>query len=226
MNLYALIGLCFLPVIFLLTFLIVFTKNVKFYYYLISVGLGILAVIPASFIQYFAFKIPIFASANFVSVLLSSLLLNGLVEESVKLGFECFIPRKNLSFPAFFCCLLLLGLTVGSFESIVYTLNKVRIAAIPVNPDSAVKFILKRMISAQLIHTFCSALSGMFLWTLRKRPVKILPMIFAVVIHGLYNFFITFGHFFVWFSIAAIVFAVIETRLICKEIIISEEQNG
>ena len=195
-----------------------FNKELKFYYYPIVIGLGILIVIPCSFIQFFANKLPFFYTSSFVSILMSSLILSGLIEESAKLGFEALIPHKKLVFSSFFCCAMLFGLTAGSFESVIYTLNRLRTGAIPINHSQAMKFIFERMISAQLIHMFCSALSGFFLWTLRKRQMKIFPLILSIIIHGIYNFFISFGHNFKWFAFAAIIFAMIETRQIYKEV--------
>ena len=110
MNLYALTGLCFMPVVVLLSFFIFFVDTKRFYLYLISIALAMIAVIPASFIQYWAVKLPFFRADTFISLLLGSLLLNGFVEESVKCAFECLIPRKNVTFRLFFCCILLFGL--------------------------------------------------------------------------------------------------------------------
>lgn len=217
MNLYALIGLCFLPVVVLLSFFIFYVDGKKFYLYLISIALAIVAVIPASFIQFCAAKFSFFSADTFISLLLGSLVLNGVVEESVKCGFECIIPRKNISFRLFFCCILLFGLTAGSFESIVYTLNKIQFDVSHMGHDAAVKLIFRRMISAQVIHVFCAALSGFFVWNLGKGVLKVRAVLFAIILHGMYDFFMSFGKHFKFFAFAAIILALIEIRQLYKE---------
>ncbi len=206
-----------MPVVVLLSFFIFFVDTKRFYLYLISIALAMIAVIPASFIQYWAVKLPFFRADTFISLLLGSLLLNGFVEESVKCAFECLIPRKNVTFRLFFCCLLLFGLTVGSFESIVYTLNKIQFDISHMSRNAAVKLIFQRMISAQLIHVFCAALSGFFVWNLGKGLKKFTALIFAIILHGVYNFFMSFGKNFRFFAFAAIVLALIEIRQFYKE---------
>lgn len=226
MNLYALIGLCFVPVVVLLSFFVFFVDSKRFYFYFISIALALVAVIPASFVQYCADKIPFFSANTFLSLLLGSLILNGLVEESVKFGFECLIPRKKMEFKMFFCCILLFGLTVGSFESIIYTLNRIQFDVSHMSQNAAVKLIFQRMISAQLIHLFCSALSGFFVWNLGSGFKKIHALVFAVLLHGMYDFFMSFGKHFRFFAVAAIVLALIEIRQFYKDTKSSGSDGG
>lgn len=217
MNLYALVGLCFVPVVVLLSFFIFFVDSRRFHLYAISIALALAAVIPASLIQYAAGAVPFFSAGTFLSLLCGSLILNGLVEESVKFGFECLIPRKRMEFTLFFCCILLFGLTVGSFESIIYTLGKIQADVRHMGQTAAVRLIFRRMVSAQLVHLFCSALSGFSVWSLGGGQRKIRALVSAVLLHGMYDFFMSFGKSFRFFAFAAIVFALVEIRQFYRE---------
>ena len=77
------IALCFLPLILALAIFAAGFK-IKLTHLLIAVLLGLAAVLPISFIQYFIPEIPGLVISPVVRALLKSIFLYGLVEEAIK----------------------------------------------------------------------------------------------------------------------------------------------
>jgi len=59
----------------------------------------------------------------------------------------------------------------------------------------------------------CSGLGGLFVWSCKQKKCKIIILLAAIVIHGVYNFFAGFTGIFWWFSLAAIIFGLIQVRM-------------
>lgn len=213
MNLYALLGLCFIPTAVFFILAVILNKNFKMTYGFFSCILGLVTVIPTSFIQYYVLNLPIFNNYTFASVLITAVIFNGLIEESMKLFFICLIPQKKQTLAPFFCCAILYGLCVGGFESVVYVIRKVQEISAYSGEKALLKLLLERIFSAQAVHTFCAGLSGLYIWTFRKNRRGIMPFIYAVVLHGIYNFFVSFTSGFRWLAFVAILLAAVECRI-------------
>ena len=70
-----------------------------------------------------------------------------------------------------------------------------------------------RMFSSDLIHMFCAGLSGLFVWGFKNKKIYVMPLVYAIFIHGIFNFFNYFNGGIQFFSYVAILFAVIECRV-------------
>lgn len=212
MNLYALLGISFIPAVLFFCLACLQNKNLKIRYCAFSCVLGILTVIPTSLIQFFVLGLPVFNSYSFESVFVTAIIFNGLIEESMKLLFICFIPQKKQTFSAFFCCCLLYGLVAGGFESVVYVVRKFQEITVISGKEILIELLVQRIFSAQLIHTFCAGLSGLYLWFFKHKNTKFLPFIYAFTLHGIYNFFASFTSGYKWLALVAIVFAALQCR--------------
>lgn len=205
MMMYVYMALCFLPVLILGIVLPLAVPGFKIRYALISVLVGLLSLIPITFIQFFVFSLPIFTSGTLVSVLITAILFNGLIEEATKMSLMFLLPRKSIAFPQFFSMAILAGLSLGAFESIIYLLSGSLNIGI-------------RMVTAVLIHTFCAGLSGIFVWTLKNKPTRVYFFVLAVLLHGVYNFFAGFSGGYRWLSIVAILLAALQCRICYMQI--------
>lgn len=200
MNIYVFILLCFLPLILCFFVCNVSVVGFKFKYGLWASFLGLVSVIPIALVQFFILNLPIFTANTLVAVLVTAMIFNGLVEESLKMISMLFLPSKKVDFPVFFSMALLTGLALGCFETVIYLF-------------AGQQEIGLRMITAVLIHTFCAGLSGCYVWLFRKRQAKNTPFIFAALLHGFYNFFAGFSGGYKMFAVLAIVMAGLECRI-------------
>lgn len=213
MNLYALLGICFIPTLLFFSLTVMFNKNLKIRYALLACILALITVIPTSMIQFYVLSLPIFNSYTFFSVMITAILFNGLIEESMKMLFMCAIPQKNQILSAFFCCTLLYGITVGGFESVIYVIKKFEEIQGQAGKEIVVRLLLDRIFSAQTIHTFCAGLTGLYIWNFRNHKRNFMPFVYAVLLHGIYNFFASFSSFYHWLAVVAILFAAVECRI-------------
>lgn len=213
MNLYALLGICFVPAALFFALAVILNKNLKITYCLWACVLALLAVIPASLLQFYVLGLPIFTASTFVSVMITAILFNGLIEESMKMLFLCMMPQKKQILSAFFCCVILFGLVVGGFESVIYIVKKFQEIQGQTGKELVMQLLLKRIFSAQAIHVFCAGLSGLYIWNFRRHKRNIMPFVYAVLLHGIYNFFASFTSMYHWLAIVAILFAAVECRI-------------
>lgn len=218
MNILFLFALCFLPLIAIFTIFAFLPKEKHILKYLLACGFGIISLIPASFLQFFVLKIPFFNSNNFFSILITAIIFNGFIEESFKLGFLFLIPRKNQTLFTFFICSILLGVSVGSLETAIYTLTSLQKTALISGTTTTLKLIFLRMFSSQAIHAFCAGLLGLFIWGCKKELRHLIIFFHAFILHGIFNFFIAFSEDFRLFAIISILMAIIECRIWYKNI--------
>ena len=214
MNIFALFALSFLPLVvvfFLFVILVPGQKKVR--YGILACILGLFAVVPTSLVQHFILNLPIFTASTVVNLLVTAIIFNGLIEESVKMFFLSFLPFKKLNLSFYFCCALLAGMTLGSFESIIYVVKKISGAAEPLGTQAVLNLLVARAFTSVLIHTFCAGLSGLYLWMFKKKQTHVLPFVWAVLLHGVYNFFAGFSNNFYWFAVIAILLAILECRI-------------
>ena len=207
MSLVLSIGLCILlPAIFLGIFCIA-VPEFKFRWGLWSAVTGLFSLIPITFIQFFILSLPIFTAQTIGAVLVTAIIFNGLIEETVKMLCMLLLPYKKQSFPAFFCQTLICGLSLGCFETIIYLF-------------AGFQEIGLRLVTAVVIHTFCAGLSGCYLWSFRKKSPRTMPFVYAAALHGVYNFFAGFTGFFWWFSVLAILLTLLECRIWYQKIML------
>lgn len=200
MNVFILVGLCFLPLIIALVFFKIFVKNFKSIYMFQSVIIGFVVLIPIVVVQFLLKKIPFFSQNTFIALLATTLIYNGLIEESIKTGALFLLRPQKQEFSIFFIIALLSGSTIGTIETVLYLIG-------------GQTNILLRLFTAMLLHTLCSGLSGAFVWTFFRRKKLWASFFLSIIIHGIYNFFASFNGAIWAFSIVTLFFALIQCRV-------------
>ncbi len=200
MNIAAAAALCFIPLLTAFLCFALLAKDFKIGKGLLACILGIIAVVPIAALQFFLDSRNVFSASGPASILLSALILNGLIEESIKAALLCAMPSKRVQYS------ILSGLTLACFESLIYLI-------------SGYENIRLRLFTAVLIHVACAVLDGLFAFSLRRKKPDVAPFLYAVVLHGLYNYFAGFGEHSPYFpiSFAVIAFAAIECRIHYKK---------
>lgn len=203
--------LCFVPlVVAVLVFALSF--KIKVGHQLIAVLLGLTAVLPISFIQYFLPDLPFLTGVPLVKTLLKSLILYGLVEELIKMLLAIPLPHKEYSELDFLLLAFVMGLALGCFESVVYYFDHLQKASAR-GAELLYGLIAARIFSSDVIHMCCMGLSGLYIFSKRQRNPKFSYFVLAVIIHGVYDFFAGFSNGLRWFSIAVVLLAAIECRI-------------
>ena len=203
--------LCFVPLIVFFVIL-TFTSKIKIIHLIISCLLGLLTVLPVSLIQYF---IPGFTFQSQIPVLtsiLQSLIIYGLIEEVFKTVFMIPVPYKEYSRFQMILLSFLFGISLACFESAVYFFTYLHLAA---DKGASLLYskIFIRIFTADILHTACAGLNGIFLYRIRQKNRKISILIFSIVLHGLYDFFAGLQGNLQWFAIPVILLAVLECRI-------------
>ena len=219
--------LCFVPLILVIA-LFTFVYKLKLIYQLIAVFLGLIAVLPISFIQFFLPELPGVGFSPILHALLKSLLLYGLIEELFKTLILIFLPHKNLSESTeardFLQLAFVAGLALGCFESVVYYFDHLQIA----NSRGATLLygqIAVRIMTSDVIHMTCTGLCGLFIYSCRKAPRHASFLIIAVLLHGVYDFFAGFAGNIRWFSVAVVLMALVECRIKYTSLQNNEEER-
>ncbi len=194
---------CFLPIVIFILLMFVTRQEISLSLCIIALLLGLAPLIPAAVLQ---LVIPEIKYSSLIMVLLSALIFNGIIEEGVKAGFLFLFPSSKSSLKQFFIYSLLAGLCFGCFEAVVYVV-------------SGLRHIEIRFLTAVVIHTVCSGIGGLFVWSCRTKQCRISILLNAVIIHGIYNFFAGFTGVFWWFSLAAMLFAVIQARSLYRSLL-------
>ena len=214
--------LCFMPLILCIAlFCLLF--QIKLIHQITAVLLGLGAILPISLIQFFMPEIPLFSGSSLAFVFLKSFLLYGLIEEIISFAFLFLLPHKNYSRKNFLFLAFIIGLSLGCFESLVYFLDHLQ-KSNALGGVLLYKPIFTRMFTADLLHTFCAGLLGLFIFEKRNSNPHVSIIVTTVFIHGLYDFFAGFHNFFWIFSIAVILFAAIECRIKYSAFSSSEKQ--
>lgn len=214
MNIYISISLCFIPLVLCLV-LFKLCSKIRISTELVACLAGLVAVLPISFIQFLiVYYFPNLGESgtHLFPLFLKTLVINGVIEEGLKLVFLLFIPRKHTEFPHYFMAALLLGLSLGCFESVVYFLQHLQSAKAN-GAELIYHLIFMRMTSSVLVHTFCSGLLGIFIWSVKEKNTDIFSLVFPILIHALYDFFAGFSSWIQWFSVAAILAVILESRI-------------
>ena len=203
--------LCFLP---LIVALVIFTFGFKlnFFHQIVAVLIGLLTVIPISFIQFFLPDIPFLLQFPLWHTLFKSLVIYGFVEELIKMLMTVLLPHKKSSTLQFLFLAFLMGISLGCFESVVYFLDHLQKA----NAKGAQLLysqIFMRIFTSDIIHLTCAGLGGLFVVSCRQKKVKVSIFVFSVILHGFYDFFAGFANFFKYFSFIVILLAIVECRI-------------
>ncbi len=225
MNIYALLSLSFIPLVtvFILFALLVPGQKIKLLF--VSVLSGVLSLIPAAFIQLYFGDAEIFNVNTVTNLLVTAIVFNGLFEETSKMVLLNLIPRKKHPLRVFFSCCVLAGFTFGSLESVIYLLKSLQTFEGSDAAGEALKLIFMRMGTTVLIHSACAGLSGLFLWKWKNKNFTIMPFVYAVLLHGIYNFFAFRDSGYKWFSIIAILFAVLECRIFYRSALETQDSE-
>lgn len=202
---------CFLPLIIAL---VIFTFWVKlnFFHQIVAVLIGLLTVIPISFIQFFLPDIPFLLQFPLWHTVFKSLVIYGFVEELIKMFMTVLLPHKKSSTLQFLFLVFLMGISLGCFESVVYFLDHLQKA----NAKGAQLLysqIFMRIFTSDIIHLTCAGLGGLFVVSCRQKKVKVSIFVFSVILHGFYDFFAGFANFFKYFSFIVILLAIVECRI-------------
>jgi RsiW-degrading membrane proteinase PrsW (M82 family) len=216
MNIYTALGLCFLPSIICFVCFAFFAR-IKISSLLFAGLFGLLAVLPITFLQFYfsEFFQMVETASNHIKMLqlfFKALIFNGLVEELLKMIFIVLIPVKKLKLKKYFLTVLLFGLFLGTFESAVYLLREIQTAT-QRNAQLIYNIVYVRIFTADLIHTCCAGLCGLFVWGVRKKRIDVLSVIFAVFIHGAFDFFVQLGFSSYWLAAVSVLFAIMECRV-------------
>lgn len=194
--------ICTIPVFAVIACMVLLIKEFKLSFVFISVFCGLFAVIPIYAIQFFLEVSGLLNAHSLFSVLLKSILLNGIVEETIKMVVFFLFPVKKMSMKVFFACAVLSGLSLGCFETLIYI-------------ASGIHNLELRLLTAVVIHSCCAGLSGLFVFNLKNGSLKIYPFVLAVLLHGIYNYFAGFkmDSIFFWFSLVVVLIAAVECRI-------------
>ncbi|MCQ2590182.1 MAG: PrsW family intramembrane metalloprotease [Treponema sp.] len=213
---------CFIPVV--ICFFIFKQFQIKALSLLAAVLLGLIAILPISFLQ---FWIPDPKTVVFNPVIysmLKSLIIFGLVEEAFKALLIWPLPGKKEETPLKYLIIsFMFGISLGCFESVVYYLDKLQMS---LSRGGSLLYaqIFLRLISSDIIHMTCAGLSGLFVYTAVNKKPRYSFFIYAFVIHGLYDFFSAFQNNLKWFAIPVVLLAIMECRIKYTVLVPSEEE--
>ena len=195
---------CFVPLLAFVSCVSILCKDYKLWKALLACLLGLLTVLPIAVLQHAIDGMRLVNLNGLKGVLISAIVLNGLVEECVKALFLFILPARgdseSKSKRVFFLCALTAGLALGCLESFIYLIG-------------GTQRIGLRMVTAVIIHMFCAGLGGLFVFSVKSKDVRVLPLVLAILTHGIYNYFASLGTPYFYVSFVAILFAAIECRV-------------
>lgn len=198
------IGICFVPLLVMAALFLLTMKNLKPLQVLFAFLSGLLALIPIATIQYYAVKLPFLDTNTLLNMVLVAFVLNGFIEEGLKSASMLLIPWKKADVSSFTAAAILQGFALGSFEAVIYLIT-------------GTQDISLRLATAAVIHALCAGLSGLFIWTAHQKQTRIRPLITAILVHGIYNYFAGSTQFW-WLSIITILYAAIRLRFFYMQI--------
>ena len=218
MELYIKLGLSFLPLVVLLYVSAVKVSGFRLYHALWAGAAGFAALVPVIALQFISERIFPFNASSLWAVFFGTLLLNGLIEEGSKAFFLFLIPLKHLPRSVSLAAALIAGTTAGAFEALVYCI-------------ADTNYSILRLCTALVLHALCAGLSCFFVLSVKEAReknkqstarahyrVRLMPFFTAVFCHGIYNFFAGFTGFLWYFSLFALLFALIRVRFYYTDI--------
>lgn len=202
---------CFLPLLAGF-FLFMIKAKIKPLHLLLAILLGLISILPSSIIQYFIPENLALSNSPILYSLLKSLLVYGFLEEIFKTLFIAPLPKKNCSILSFLCLSFMFGLSFCCFESTVYFLDNLQMS-ITRDAEFLYPVIFSRLLTSDIIHTACAGLCGLFVYSCHLKKYKVWYLLEAILLHGLYDFFVGFKNGLRWFFIPVLILAILECRV-------------
>lgn len=202
---------CFIP-LFICFFVLLFKFKLKITHLLLAILFGLIAILPISFIQYFIPDFKLFFTNQILGQLIKSFLLYGFIEEIFKMLFLLPLTKNKTEIKDFLLIALMLGLSLGCFETAVYYFDHLNMAT---TKGASLLYgqIFVRIFTADIIHIACSILNGLFVYSIKSNKKKVSILVMSILIHGIYDFFAGFQVGFKIFSIFVVLLAIIECRV-------------
>ena len=173
---------------------------------------GLLALIPIAFIQFFTGDFFVVNNQMVFSILIRAIFLYGIVEEGIKCCLLFIFPMKSVNLKLVFVYSILAGLFLGSFESVVYVINSIQNASSR-SGEVLLNMIYLRTFTSLVIHSLCAGLLGLFVFSVKRKVYFWRALIYAILIHGLYDFFAIMPGALNIFSYVIIILLVLECRI-------------
>lgn len=212
MNVYATIILCFIPFVTVFLLFKILISEISIVKELFACLVGLLAVIPIAFIQFFTGDFFMLNNQMMFSLLIRAIFLYGIVEEGIKCCFLFLFPMKKINLKLVFVYSILAGLFLGSFESVIYVINSIQNASSR-SGEVLLNMIYLRTFTSLVIHALCAGLLGLFVCSVKEKVYFWRCLIYAILIHGLYDFFAVMPSPMNIFSYVLIVLLILECRI-------------
>ena len=220
MNVYAPIILCFVPFVTMFALLTILVPKISVVKELVASLAGLLALIPITLAQFLIPGMRLFGQSSAGGILLYSIVFLGLVEECFKALLLFIVGAKEEKIGCWFCYSLLAGMIFGCFESVIYFFLNIQ----TIGHGVTLNLIYLRMFTAVLVHTLCAGLGGFTVYYFKNIRRNVWPLLNAILIHGLYDYFVSFDTYVKFFCIIVILSAAIKCR-VCFLQIAEEERN-
>ena len=213
LNVYAPMLLCLVPLVTTFLLLAILVPGISVLREFFAVLAGLLAFVPIVILQFsfWNLRLEMLMRTNLFLSIIHSLIFFGLIEEGVKAASLLVLKSRGESLRNFFAYSILAGMALGCFESVVYLLT-----AVGTRPQVSAEFlqmIFLRMATALVIHALCAGLGGLCIFYSKNIRRNFSPLVFAIVIHGIYDFFAANAYPLKYFSVAVILLAVLECRI-------------
>lgn len=209
MNTFAPILLCFVPFVTMFALFAILVPNFSVPKGLVASLAGLLALVPITIVQFAIPGMRLFEQSKAIHILLYSIVFLGLVEETFKALLLFLVGGKGESPSRWLCYSLLAGMIFGSFESVIYFLRDIQ----NIGHGVTLNLIYLRMFTALLAHTLCAGLGGWTIYYHKNLRLNFWPLLNAVVIHGLYDYFVSFDSSVRFFCVIVILSAAIKNRV-------------
>lgn len=220
LNVYAPIILCFVPFVTVFILFKILVEGISVAKEFIATLAGLLALLPITLFQFLLSRPIGSLPAKALLILLYSIIFYGLIEEFFKALLLLIMGSKGENLKCWLCYSILAGLILGCFETVIYILPQTKAIA----PAWILQVVRERIWSALIVHSFCAALGGMTVYYAKNIRRNFAPLIYAVLIHGVYDFFVAWEAPLKYFSVAVILLAIMECRIFYTRI--QEEQNS
>ena len=220
MNVYAPIILCFVPFVTMFALFAILVPGISVAKQFIASLAGLLALVPITVAQFLIPGMRLFGQSKALSILLYSIVFLGLVEECFKALLLFIVGSKGERASHWFCYSLLAGMIFGCFESVIYFFQDIQ----NIGHGVTLNLIYLRMFTAVLVHTLCAGLGGFTVYYCKNFRLNVWPLLNAVLIHGLYDYFVSFNTPVKYFSAIVILSAAIKCRVCFLQI--AEEERA
>ena len=220
MNVYAPIILCFVPFVTMFALFTILVPKISVVKELVASLAGLLALNPITVAQFLIPGMRLFGQSKALSILLYSIVFLGLVEECFKALLLFIVGSKGERASHWFCYSLLAGMIFGCFESVIYFFQDIQ----NIGHGVTLNLIYLRMFTAVLVHALCAGLGGFTVYYCKNFRLNAWPLFNAVLIHGLYDYFVSFNTPVKYFSAIVILSAAIKCRVCFLQI--AEEERA